>query len=709
MHRFAAAFVPFALAALLAGQTPPAPPTASVGELPLLCSDEADQVVAVGRDYKAVFAADGVTVVPRTGALAPSLPLQLRPLAATLAGRALPLPTTGFTRDGERCERHSAAFTERYDLAVDSLEQSFVFAALPQRGELVVDVGVATTLSAVPQADGRSLRFVHEHATLTFDRAVAVDARGARRELAIAWHGDGYRLVVPADFVATAQLPLVVDPVITTTVLSGNRLRDNTDLIWVPTTQRFVAVFDEQFASNDNDVYAVALNADGALISALAVETTTDTTRNPSIAYERGLDRLLIVYEHGTQPTIRGRFVVNLGTTVLNASFEIAGPSTGESTTFDPDVGGNLVTTVLPRFLVAWTSQVGNSSTVRSRLVDNPGAMTPPTQHGPSNSSAASITPSREQQFHWFVAFQNQLTQQNTDICGLTVSAINGGASPHFAIDGSQRNTRLPELSPAINVSGALCYVCTAHELVGASWDIRLYLTFSSGPSAAIADTNLTTLETTDPVIRARTQLYPRIAYDGTTLAVSYMEVGPNGNGLDGYVAFVRATTSGLSLVDGRVPLGTSSANERSFALAGADGPRRFLGAFCRTAQAGNTTDIVLPRLAPAIPEVRATGCLGLTATAEGQTLLGDTVTFTLAPGAIGGFFAGVPTAATPLPDCGCQVGLLPQVPLPSPFALSIPTSPTMVGVQLAVQGFDLGGSCLGAFRLSDTFDVTVR
>jgi hypothetical protein len=40
---------------------------------------------------------------------------------------------------------------------------------------------------------------------------------------------------------------------------------------------------------------------------------------------------------------------------------------------------------------------------------------------------------------------------------------------------------------------------------------------------------------------------------------------------------------------------------------------------------------------------------------------------------------------------------------------LSIPASPTMVGVQIAVQGFDLGGSCLGAFRLSDTFDVTVR
>lgn len=708
MHRFAAAFVPFALAALLAGQTHPAPPTASVGELPLLCSDEADQVVAVGRDYKAVFTEDGVTVVPRTGALAPSLPLQLRPLAATLAGRALPLPTTGFTRDGERCERHSAAFTERYDLAVDSLEQSFVFAALPLRGELVVDVGVATTLSAVPQADGRSLRFVHEHATLTFDRAVAVDAHGARRELAIAWHGDGYRLVVPADFVATAQLPLVVDPVITTTVLSGNRLRDNTDLVWVPTTQRFVAVFDEQFTSNDIDIYAVAMNADGAPLGTLAVDMTTSMSRNPAIAYERDLDRLLVVYEHGAQPTIRGRFLLNLGIATLNASFEIAGPSTGETATVDPDVGGNQIGGgSFPRFLVAWTSQPGSSSRVRCRLVGDLAVMTNPSQFVGTGLSAASITPTRDNQLHWFVALQNEVSAVDNDLVAVLVSVVTSTASGVFTIDASLRNSRFPEISAPMVLGNSTYYLCAAHEQFGTTWDIALDLVNPNG--ANLAEVNLTQLETTDPVIRAATQLYPRIAYDGTTLAVSYMEVGPSGNGVDGYAAFLRATPTSLSLVDGRVPLGTSSANERSFALAGTASPRRFLGAFCRTAQGGSTTDIVLPRLVPAIPEVRATGCLGLTATADGQTMPGETLTFALPPGSVGGFFAGLPTASAPLPDCGCQVGLLPQVLVPAPFVLTIPSSPTMVGVQIAVQGFDLGGACLGAFRLSDTFDVTVR
>lgn len=708
MQRLLAALAPFALAVLLAGQTPPAPPTPSVGELPLLCSDEADQVVAVGRDYKAVFASDGVTVVPRTGALAPSLPLLLRPLAATLAGRALPLPTTGFTRDGERCERHSAAFTERYDLAVDSLEQSFVFAALPQRGELVVDVGVATALPAVPQADGRSLRFVHEHATLTFDRAVAFDARGARRELAIAWHGDGYRLVVPADFVATAQLPLVVDPVITTTVLSGNRLRDNTDLVWVPTTQRFVAVFDEQFASNDLDVYAVAMNADGALISVLAVDTTTITARNPAIAYERDLDRLLVVYEHGPLPTIRGRFLLNLGIGTLNTSFEIAGPGTGDTTTVDPDVAGNqTVGAALPRFLVVWTNQPGSGSTVRGRLVGDLAAMTTPSQLGPAGVSAASITPTRDNQPYWFVAMQYEFSTMDNDLLGVLVSALSGTWSGILSIDSSTRNTRFPEVAAPMVLGNGTYYLCAAHEQVGSTWDIALDLVDPNGNLAAAA--NLTQLETTDPSIRAATQLYPRVAHDGTTFAVGYMEIGPSSTGLDGYVAFLRATETSLSLVDGRVPLGTSSANERSFALAGNASPRRFLGAFCRTAQGANTTDIVLPRLAPAVPEVRATGCLGLTATAEGQTLLGETLMFALQPGAVGGFFAGLPTAAAPLPDCSCQVGLLPQVLVPSPFLLTIPTTPTIVGVQIAVQGFDLGGSCLGAFRLSDTFDVTVR
>lgn len=187
----------------------------------LLVDQDDGAVVVVGDHYKAEFRDGAVHFRARTGPAAPSTPIRLQLAAAAVADLALPLPAEPFVVDGTRIERHGRACSERYDAMAEGLEQSFVFPTLPQRGELVVDVAVRTALAV--HADGGALHFTDDHVHVVCDRAFAVDAHGARCELALEWRGDGYRLRVPAAFVASAELPLVVDPIVaSTTIPTGN-------------------------------------------------------------------------------------------------------------------------------------------------------------------------------------------------------------------------------------------------------------------------------------------------------------------------------------------------------------------------------------------------------------------------------------------------------------------------------------------------------
>jgi len=106
----------------------------------------------------------------------------------------------------------------------------------------------------------------------------------------------------------------------------------------------------------------------------------------------------------------------------------------------------------------------------------------------------------------------------------------------------------------------------------------------------------------------------------------------------------------------------------------------------------------------------RATGCGDLELDHWGLPRPGRTIGFSLWNGfGYRGLVAGTP-ANTPLPQCpGCTAGVS-GVTTAESINLQVPNHPSMIGVQLAFQGFDIGtGPCLGAVRLSDTVDLTIQ
>lgn len=105
----------------------------------------------------------------------------------------------------------------------------------------------------------------------------------------------------------------------------------------------------------------------------------------------------------------------------------------------------------------------------------------------------------------------------------------------------------------------------------------------------------------------------------------------------------------------------------------------------------------------------RPTGCSSVGIAVAGLPVIGDTLTFTT-PGYTGFAAFGVGTPANvALPQCpGCILGVDSVAIVGRPYLLDIPHSNSLLDVQVSVQAFGIGGTCLGFLELSDTIDVRV-
>ena len=159
---------------------------------------------ARGASYKASFDGSGATYFPAFGKRAAhDLPHLLSPDAVTIGGAALAFdPTRAAVRDQDQVVIDRGSFVESYELAPNSLEQSFVFRSLPARGELVVHLPVASELAASASADG--IEFRGEFGSVRCSHAVAIDARGRRVDAALQLDAGAITIRVDAGFVAQA-------------------------------------------------------------------------------------------------------------------------------------------------------------------------------------------------------------------------------------------------------------------------------------------------------------------------------------------------------------------------------------------------------------------------------------------------------------------------------------------------------------------------
>lgn len=294
-----------------------------------------------GRRYKASFGVDGAAFVPAFAPDAPrNFPVRFEARRVAVGGESVDLAQgVPAQRDGDVVSIDHGACTEQYVITADAIEQRFVFATLPTRGELTVSIDVATELVARP-ADGGFV-FGNEYGSVRYGSAVAVDARGARVDVAAHLADGRLDLTVPAGFVSTAVLPLVIDPLTSTIAVDTDTDSDwKADVAYDPTTNAFLVVYEEQFSATDHDVYARKY-VDQVLSGFVTIDGTTTDWRSPRIANNALSTKFLCVAEVGVSPNriVRGREF--LATTLATGTQFTISTATDTGDNRAPDVGGD--------------------------------------------------------------------------------------------------------------------------------------------------------------------------------------------------------------------------------------------------------------------------------------------------------------------------------------------------------------------------------
>ena len=353
-----------ALAALLtstfaqAAQAPALQATPAHTERALhFLADDEGAVWIRGAAYKSSVSAQGVQYIPFLGADAPrNFPVHFDVRTCTINGVALATAGRSVKETGQALELDRGSLVERWSYTQHHAEQSFHFATLPARGELVLEIAWSSELLASSNSEG--FVFSNEHGGVRYGRATALDASGAMLELTSELRDQSIVIHVPADFVQRAQLPLIVDPVVSTFDVDASTFDDQySDCVYDTTSSRWLVAYQETFSATDFDVYTRLFDANGTLISGAYVDNSAEAWTAPSVANVNYDGRFLVV--SGTGPTasatgrfIKGRIANAAGVFTWGPVINISGAS--PDTNLYPDCGGDPAANDLGRFCVAW-------------------------------------------------------------------------------------------------------------------------------------------------------------------------------------------------------------------------------------------------------------------------------------------------------------------------------------------------------------------
>jgi hypothetical protein len=309
-------------------------------------------LVGAGPRYKAGFGTRGPRITTPLGAKAErSLPLTFElesiHVGSTLlaVGGAVEPALAGSTVSYAR----GLDIAETYELRRDGLEQSFVFPSLPAvDGDLVVRGLVHTELQAAGVGSfPNGIEFRAATGGVSIGGVTGIDAAGRTVQGDLRYDGRHLDLVLPAAFVATAQLPLVLDPLIgsSLTVDSGADFGDP-DVSYDETTDDYLVVYERQWSGTDIDVYGQRISSSGALVgAALLFETSISTLAiNPSVGNVNGSDRWFVCWQDASSilgPWDITGLAVTASSGALSPTLTFASNAASES---DPDVGGEKLT-----------------------------------------------------------------------------------------------------------------------------------------------------------------------------------------------------------------------------------------------------------------------------------------------------------------------------------------------------------------------------
>jgi hypothetical protein len=509
---------------------------------------------ALGAKYKASFDRAGATFIPAFGSQAPkNYPHALSPDRVTLGGVPLAIGApVGAQRTDDRVVMQRGAFTERYDLALDSLEQSFVFESLPRAGSLVLQIPVASELEGSEGEHG--LEFAGEFGTVTYSRAIAIDAAGRRFDAPTHFVDGRIQIEVAAADLAVATLPLVVDPVVGTLYanLNTDDLR-NTDSAWDAWNGCWLVTWTHAYSATDNDVYGRTITSFG--FSDSTIDFTGNSWNVPRNAHLASAHQFLIVASVGGT-SIMGRTLQPAGTiNVVGAQFLISGPDAGAKT--NPDVGGDSVSDSTTSYCVVWErlEPVNNTTHIASRLVSSGGvpAGTNATYLTASNPFWSSNLPTVSKSsngLEWLVAFTFNDPVTRADTWAARIGVTGNVLSPAFLVTSGIGWETQPVASSFQTNSSRAMIAYKYRSTIGGTNDI--WVAVLDG-ATVLGGANITTLENSG--FQAMDQIDPAIDCDGQHFVVAYSEFDPNFLVWDVFASDIALVGNTVQLTQSHVPV----------------------------------------------------------------------------------------------------------------------------------------------------------
>ena len=333
----------------------PAPNSGELGELTFLANSHllGGEPISVGTAWKATYSEDGMTFTPALGKQAPhTRKLTYRFLSAEVGGAPLEgtvRDVAATLQDGAVVYERGAGLREIYEARQDGLEQSFLFETLPSRvGDLVVRGELTTDLLADALAvAGESLRFREPgRAAVIIDSVVAVDADGDRTFGSLRCADTELEIVIPAAFVAEADLPLLVDPLFGVEYegTDGSFEADQVDIAFGSSFfEEYTLVFCRYYSATDPDISAATYTSTGSTgLFLFAIESTAGTfDQEPSIAYNVGEEQFAVAWQRANSPTDDNDILLtsfNANSGVVQSVVSVASDDFWDES--HPDIGG---------------------------------------------------------------------------------------------------------------------------------------------------------------------------------------------------------------------------------------------------------------------------------------------------------------------------------------------------------------------------------
>jgi hypothetical protein len=426
--------------------------------------DQRDDALWVhGANWKASFTRDGATFIPFFGSKAPrDFPVSFRVESARRGAAAIALSAPeGVQRAGDRVELDRGALVERYDLSPSQLEQSFVFAHVPEAdGDLVVRLRVDTELVAHAAADGVDL--ANELGRVHYGGAKVVDAAGRERTLESRIDAGAIELSVPADFVRGATLPITIDPVILVFGVDETGYNDYApDIAFDALSDNYIIVYEEEYSATDHDVYAMLISGSTNVVAQAYIDSSTQDWREPSVA-DNALNSEYLVAASVTVPLSSGWNIfgrtIHANNLVQGAVFQI-----NESLGYDmfhPVVGGDGTYAAPVYYLVAFQRNYASDDTdILARLVAPGGTNVGSTIYISNSSGTLDYTPhisksdgnppSGSQE--WTVVWSRVKTPSDWDVYGAQLFWDGTVTAGPYAIDTSTNDDRDVHVSPVLD------------------------------------------------------------------------------------------------------------------------------------------------------------------------------------------------------------------------------------------------------------------